>query len=236
MSEHKPHQLALGVSLKEATTFSNFIDTSGLNAEAIHALESSAHTIMPLFLWGERGCGLSHLLQAVCHGASGKNRTAVYLPLLDLKGMDAQAILEGMEQQSIVCLDDVDKIEANPEWEEAIFHLFNKLKDAGHSLIVASHSSPATLSIDLPDLRSRLLSGVAFHIASLTDDGKVRAMVERSSERGMEMPEDVAKFILSRAPRDPQFLFSLLNLLDDASLQAQRKLTIPFVKDVIERQ
>ena len=120
-----------------------------------------------------------------------------------------------------------------PEWAEALFHLFNRIRDAGHYLLIAADAAPRQLEIALPDLDSRLRWGVVLRIQALDDDGKLAALRARAYDRGIDLSEEVAQFILNRSPRQTGELFLLLDHLDQASLSAKRKVTIPFVKQLL---
>jgi DnaA-homolog protein len=235
VKSYAPVQLSLGVSLKDDATFANYFQNTPANAQALQALLQLSQGAGDAYLaiWGARGCGLTHLLQAVCHAAYLRDQSVQYLPLRDLVGYAAEDVCEGLEACQLVCLDGLDEICGNRAWEQALFHLFNRLQAAGSYLLVASHTSLPAIPILLPDLKSRLLSGVSYHIESLNDAGKEQALMVRAKGRGMELSAEVARFILTRATRDTNELFNLLNRLDDASLQHQRKLTIPFIKDVL---
>lgn len=235
MNNSAPVQLSLGVSLKDDATFSNYYQNTQANAQALEALlrASEGEGEHNLAIWGSRGCGLTHLLQAVCHGAYERGISVQYLPLRDMVGYAADDVCEGLEAVDILCLDGLDEICGNRQWELALFHLFNRLAQAQHRLIIASHTSIPSLPILLPDLKSRLLASVVYHIESLNDAGKEQALIVRAHARGFQMSQEVAHFILTRTVRDTNELFNLLNRLDDASLQHQRKLTIPFVKEVL---
>ena len=229
-----PLQLSLGISLRDDATFNNFYVAEG-NQQALHALRefSMDRGDGYLVLWGTRGAGLTHLLQACCHAASERRLNVQYLPLRELVGYAPEDVCDGLDKVSLLCLDSVDEICGRRNWEQALFHLFNRLRDAGHKVLIASHTSPPALPFLIPDLKSRLLGSVVYHLRALNDDEKATALQLRAKGRGMEMPDEVVKFILSRAPRDANELFNLLNRLDDASLQWQRKLTIPFIKEVL---
>lgn len=235
MSGLSPVQLSLGVSLRDDATFSNFYAADDNNREILSALEAASHNRgePSLVIWGGRGGGLTHLLQACSHAASEHDISVQYLPLRELVGYAPRDICEGLDSVQLVCLDGIDEICGQREWEQALFHLFNNLRDAGHSLVMASHTSPPSIPMLLPDLKSRILGSVVYHLRGLKDEDKQTALQMRAKARGLELPEDVARFILTRAPRDTSELFLILNQLDDESLQQQRKLTIPFVKDVL---
>ncbi|WP_185235886.1 DnaA regulatory inactivator Hda [Teredinibacter franksiae] len=230
-----PVQLSLGVSLRDDATFDNYFTATESNDQAIFALKKLAQGAEQnlVVIWGARSAGLTHLVQALCHRAGNAQRIIQYFPMADVRGYDSQELCEGLEEMDIVCLDGIEHVCGNRAWEQSLFHLFNRLRDAGKSLLISSHVSPPSLPILLPDLKSRVLGCEIYHIESLTDDGKKDALRMRAAARGMELSEEVASFILNRASRDTVELFQLLNRLDDASLREQRKLTIPFVKEVL---
>jgi DnaA family protein len=143
-------------------------------------------------------------------------------------------VLESMEQLPLVALDNIQAIAGKADWEEALFHLFNRIRDRQGHLLIAANNSPKNLGINLPDLVSRLTWGMVYQVEPLEDDDKVQALLLRAKRRGLNMGDDVARFILTRGPRDMQGLFDLLDTLDQASLSAQRKLTIPFIKAELE--
>lgn len=232
----EPLQLSLGVTLNDECTFSNFYAASKTNVQTVDALRkfSTREGDNYLLVWGAHGSGLTHLLQAACYEAWEQNNSVQYLPLREMIGFSSEDICDGLEEARFVFLDGIDQICGIKEWEKSLFHLYNNIKDAGHSLLISSHTSPPSLPIVLADLRSRVLGCVRYHVETLTDADKQTAMIMRAAARGLELPGDVARYILSRASRDTNELFNLLNKLDEASLQKQRKLTIPFVKEILQ--
>lgn len=227
-----PAQLPLGVGLRDDATFANYLPNG--NATLVDRLRAQLdETGEPfLFLWGGADVGRSHLLQAACHEASDRDKRALYLPLEEL-GHFPPHILEDIERLDLVAIDDLDRVLGRKRWEEALFHCFNRLRDAGKRLVIAASASPRQLDIGLPDLASRLTWGMTFHVKPLDDDGRVEALKLRARGRGMQLPDEVARYILHRGPRRLSELFEALETLDRASLSAQRKLTIPFVKQAL---
>lgn len=232
---NSPLQLSLGISLRDDATFTNFYvkDDNVMAVNAVKALAEGRETHNHL-IWGVAGVGLSHLMQAACHEAYLKKRTIQYLPLKEMSSFSAEDICEGLENVNLVCLDGLDAICGNKAWEHAFFHLYNRMRDTGNTLFYSCHSPPPTLPIVLPDLKSRVLGSVIYHLDSMSDDDKVKAMTMRAQARGFELSDEVVKYILHRASRDTTKLFDMLNRLDTASLQRQRKLTIPFVKETLK--
>lgn len=154
--------------------------------------------------------------------------------MAELMTMDPVVLLDGLEQLDLVCIDDLHLLEGQPEWQTAMFHLYNRVRDSGRQLLLGARKSPRGMDISLADLLSRLQWSLVFQLQPMNDRDKVAALRRRSRLRGFDLPEDVAQYILHRAPRDTRALFLLLEQLDRASLMAQRKITIPFVKQVLD--
>ena len=231
-----PRQLSLDVSLVDDATFNNFFTTpASANHQVLDVLRSQLSTLdeTSVFIWGNIGVGCSHLLQAACHAAHDASMTAVYLPLSELKDYSPADLLNGLEFQNLICIDDVQLVFGAEDWERQLFHLYNRVKDQGGRLLFAATEVPLSDAIQLADLRSRLNWGLVFQVVVLSDEEKVAALILRATKRGMDMSFDVGQFILSRYSRDLTRLFQLLDRLDKASLVEQRRLTIPFVKDVL---
>jgi len=231
----KPIQLPLGVRLRDDATFKNFYP--GSNAVALGYVErlcqaDAGWTESLIYLWGGAGVGRSHLLQAACLQLEQLDQQAVYLPLAGLVE-HGPALLEGLEHCALVCLDDLDAVAGRADWEEALFHLFNRLRDAGQRLLLSASAAPRELHLQLADLQSRLSQALVFQLRELAADDKLHALQLRASRRGLQLPDEVAAFILNRGSRSMNGLFELLEQLDQASLQAQRKLTIPFLKETL---
>ena len=225
-------QLPLGIQIKAAARFSNFV--AGPNDELLDQLQLSATGGgEPFFLiWGNSGSGKSHLLQASCHQAASQGRTAAYFSLQEYSNLQ-QELLDSWDAYDLVCLDDMDAIAGQWQWEEAIFHLYNRIRERGSGLVVSSNSAPAHLKLCLSDLRSRLGWGLTYQLKSLDDHQRLQALQLRAQQRGCEMPDETGRYLMRRLPRDMPALFDLLDQLDEASLVAQRKLTVPFVKSVL---
>ena len=100
---------------------------------------------------------------------------------------------------------------------------------------MAGSRSPAVLGIVLADLHSRLAGSLVLYLRPLRDEDKAAALRLQARQRGMEMSAEVGVYLLRRCPRDMAALFSLLDVLDRATLAAQRKLTVPFVKEVLRQ-
>lgn len=225
-------QLPLAIQLNDDATFADFCwdENALLKAQLENMLQQGSERF--LYLWGNEGSGKSHLLQACCKALSS-DESAIYLPMALLKEAGPE-ILEGLESSDLVCIDDIDHMAKDALWEEALFHLYNRIRDNGHSRLILSGQKPLkALGIQLPDLLSRLSWGLVIEVHELSDEAKIKSLKDRALKRGFELSDPVGQFLLKRCARNMHDLYKHLNALDEASLSAQRKLTIPFVKSVL---
>lgn len=221
-------QLALGIRLRAEAHFASF--WPGDNAEAVAALKARAAA--PLWLWGAPGTGKTHLLQAVCAAAG---ETAAYFPLDRSLALPPEA-LAGYERTPLLCVDDVDAVAGDLAWERALFRLFNEAADLGSRLIFAAAAAPRQSLWSLEDWRSRAAACIVYQLRELDDGGRIAALQLRAAQRGLQLPPETAEYLLKRMPRDLHSLFEVLDQLDEASLVAQRRLTIPFIRDALEKR
>ncbi len=223
-------QLPLGIGLRPGATFDGYV--AGPNAEAVASLRAHERDARSVYLWGGRGTGKSHLLQAACHEVSSRGDSAVYLPLAQAADFTPE-ILEGLDALALICIDDIHAIAGATEWERGLFHLYNRARERGHALAIAGDRAPRALGLGLPDLATRLGWDLVFQLRPLDDAALGEALRLRAAALGLELPEEVAGWLLRRCERDAPALFALLERLDRASLSAQRRLTIPFVRELV---
>lgn len=226
-------QLALGVKLRDDARFDNFHGER--NAEAASRLCTAmeqGNSLQSIVVCGDEDTGKSHLLQGVCHQAEQQHRQAVCVSMKEVLPLGPDAI-GGLELNELVCLDDLDTVAGLPEWEEAVFHLYNRVNDRDGQIVTSLSDLPARVPFALPDLVSRLRHGLLIQLGINRDDDRLRILIARAEQRGLVLSGDVAGFILKRAPRRLAYLLAVLDQLDDKSLKAQKRLTIPFVKSVM---
>jgi len=225
-------QIPLFSHFNEGVSFANY--WPGENNRLIELIKAQViHPDQPcLYLWGKAGAGKSHLLQAACGFAYQQGKTAVYVSLAEFKKL-APEILQGLEQYPLICIDDVQAIATESAWETALFHLYNRAREHAALMLFGGTKKPGDMAITLQDLVSRLSWGIVWQLQELSDKEKLTALQWRARQRGFSLPDEVGAYLMQRWPRDTHSLFALLDKLDQASLSEQRKLTIPFVRQLL---
>lgn len=231
-----PEQLPLNVLLPDDETFESFV--VGENAHIIESLQSilddDPQNPFLTFISGDKGSGKSHLLYALCHQAQLLNKTHIYIDLQQKEEFSEQ-LLQGLENMDLLCLDNIHCIQQDHSWQLALFDLINRVREVGGCrLVVSANQGPNALKCSLADLHSRLAWGISFQLHTLTDEQRITALMQRAERRGLNMSVEVAKFLLTHMQRDMPSLIHALNVLDTASLQEKRKLTIPFIKSALK--
>ncbi len=226
-------QFPLNITLDEGASFDNFFrgDSSQVVAAVRGCSEGSGEQY--LFVWGNPSTGKTHLLQAACRRAGELERRATYVPF-GLASQFSTELLLGLEEMDLVCLDDIQLVAGDEEWEHALFHLFNQLRERSGRLLVAADRSPSALPIKLPDLTSRLSWGASYRLQELDETEKIAALVDGAHRRGMQLTTDSASYIFKHHRRDMGSLLTFLERLDSASMAAQRRPTIQFIRTLLE--
>lgn len=226
-------QLPLALRWPRRQRFEHF--HAGENAVAVEAVQAAA--VDPAAPWvfvaGPIGSGRTHLLIAACQAAIDAGRTAQYLPLAGLRGSRAAAI-RGMAGSDVLAIDDVDSIAGEADAEHALFDTFNRYRADGCTLLFAAVGAPASLEIALPDLRSRLGSLTQALLKPLADGERRQVLRDHAAGRGIELDDAVLDWLFAHHARDLGALLDLLDTLDRASLAAQRRVTVPFLRNLLK--
>lgn len=231
----KVSQLTLSVQLPDDETFASF--QGDTNYQAVELLKSflavdTKQTINGFYLFGVSGVGKSHLLHACCSEIQEQQLTSLCLSFSELQHLSVE-VLDGLEQIDLICLDDVQLVSQSSQWQQAVFDLYNRVLENNKKIIITGDQPINNLGLTLPDLVSRLAWGYVEPIKALTDDEKAIAVQYRAQQRGLLISDDVIRFLISRTSRDMNDLLASLDALDKASIREQRKITIPFVKQVL---
>lgn len=225
-------QLPLGVRLPDRAVFESFLPAGNEQALA-HARRVAAGEAGLSWICGPAGAGKTHMLQAIC-SAGGSSRRSGFVPLGDLAALGVE-VLEGLPQLNCLCIDDLQAVIGRLEWERALFTVLREFADSGGSLVLAARSPPALLGWSLPDLASRCAAAAIFQLRALDELEQQQALKLRARLRGLELPEETLRWLQRRFPRDMRRLYGLLDTLDEAALTAQRRLTVPFIREVLAR-
>lgn len=196
-------QLLLDIQPSAAPSLENFI--AGRNAEATHSLKQALTNVAEarfIYLWGPKGSGKSHLLQACKRAAKEAN-----LPLH--------------------IVDDVNILDE--EAQIALFDKFNQLRASGGILITCGIAAPTQMGLR-DDLATRLAWGLVYQLHPLTDEEKAQALKNHAFERGMKLPDEVVDYCLRYLRRDLPTLMAVLDALDEWSLTEKKPVTLPMLK------
>lgn len=226
-------QLALAIAAQDKASFDNF--WTGSNTELVQALQAmtGAEGARVIYLYGPPGAGKSHLLFATLRMAEQANQASSFQPLSN-PHVSAE-MLEMVDPSHLVCLDDVHLWHGDAAKERALFALFERIKHAGGRLLVTAIQPPEKSGFGLRDLVSRLSSGLIYPLHGLDDEQMLAALSLRAEQRGLSVSTDVFKYLLSRMSRDTSAIFGLLDDIDRASLAEQRRVTIPFIQQLLKR-
>ena len=219
-------QLPLALALEDCASFATFV--GGSNAATIEHVRSLAGGAGDtVWLWGAEGAGKSHLLQAACRAATAADRRAMYVAL----PASSPAILADLEQLDLLAIDDLHTIAGDLAWEQPLFVILNAFLSRSGALLLAATAPAAQCGFRLPDLQSRGAGAVTYRLAPLADTERVVALRLHAAARGLELDTAAAEFLMNRVARDMSVLTSWLARLDRASMSAQRRLTIPFIRE-----
>lgn len=223
-------QIPLSLRIPDEASFNNFYAPG--NEVVLSHIKNSVNAKLSegsIFIWGNPSSGKTHLLQAACLNASDKGLKAAYVPLKSKSEIHVN-MLEELESFDLVCIDDIDSVAGLKKWEQALFFFYNRAFETGTQIIISGQNSLKKSALNLPDLVSRLSWGFVFHLQTLTDENKTRALQARAKLRGFDLPDNVVAYLLRRIPRDMGTLFIMLDELDMAGLSAKRRLSIPIIK------
>lgn len=226
-------QLPLAMRLRERAVFESFV--TGPNAQTVGYLMNLADGGLADAAWvsGPAAAGKTHLLQALCARAQQRGLDAAFLPLQQLRSLGAET-LSGWQRMRVLALDDVAAVVGDLGWERALFGLLREAQERGASLVASAEEPPRQLSFVLPDLASRLAAATLLPLRLLDEAQQREALRLRAQARGLDLPEDTALYLQRHFPRDLPSLYQLLDTLDEAALAAQRRVTVPFIRSVLE--
>lgn len=226
-------QHSLGLEFPEDLHFDHFVgdDNQSITDALLNLLKTCGDNF--IYLSGGVGSGKTYLLQASCQHALDLGLSALYFSLNDIKS-EPKVLFENLEQIALVCIDDIDILMHHQEFEEPLFHLFNRVKAQAGKLVMASGVPLKSLTLSLADLHSRLQWGLSLEIQSLSDEELIKVLKFNAKSAGLLLSDEVCQFLFKRVRRDLASLQDVFRQLNEASFVQKRRLTVPFVKEVLK--
>ncbi len=222
-------QLPLPLSPMLMPSYDNFC--RGVNGLAVDMVQSfrSTENVTQLYLWGGKQCGKSHLLTAAYYEFMSAGLQSFYVSLKDASL--TPGLLDSLDGHALVALDDIDCVAGDSAWEQALFNLINFTRERSGKILFSANCAPTDPQWVLPDLVSRLSWGPVLKLEALSDTDVREALFMAVDDKGLEMPQETADYLLKRHTRDVNSLLEIVALLDRESLAAGRaRITIPFLK------
>lgn len=219
-----PVQIPLDLGHRPAMGGDDFL-VAPSNAEAVAWLDRwPAWPAPALTLFGPAGCGKSHLA-SVWRARSG----APLLSAAELPDADLPALAAGRA----VVVDNADKVAGRKGREEALFHLYNRLRDADGHLLLLAHQPPARWRVKLADLRSRLNAAPAVAVEPPDDALLAAVLVKLFADRQVMPGEEVVDYLVARIERSLDAARRVVAAIDHVSLVEQRRITVPLARSVL---
>ena len=185
-----------------------------------------------LFLYGIKKSGKSFLLQSVCNFYDSKNKSSLYVPISDVKKYGI-SFMDSLDNLDVICIDDIDLINCDKEWEIAIFNLINDCLISKCRLIFSSALNPSSIKFDLKDLISRIKKMNHVELFPVSDDKLNDALNFICNLRSINLGEKEINYLVTYSKRNISDLINIINKLDKTSMQLKRKITVPLIKEVI---
>ena len=227
-------QLHLDIQLDESIRLSKFIEcetTESLLKSLKNFLDEEPLTNF-LYIWGNKGVGKSYLLRAVNQELFEKKKKTAFLSFRSSE-LYSPSILEGLETLDTIFIDDIHLLPNSLEWEKALFNFINCCLNQNTKVLVSSERIVKSMAIELPDLQSRLLAFTAIELPDIKEDEKIIALKEAADRKGLSLGDKELVYLLSHTSRSLSDLLKLLSDLDSFSLEKQRKLTVPLIKEML---
>ena len=220
-------QIPINFSFIADKSFDNFvIGKNSIALELLKDLTVSNRTNI-VFIRGNHSSGKTHLCLAV------NNSTNKSIFMLNRKNILSASIQDILKNDSLI-IDDIDFLITNATHEENIFVLLNEFILMNKSIIVTSTEKLNNINFTIPDLVSRLKWDQIIEIPELNDDDKIKVLQKNAHERGWNLTPKVCDYIMNHYKRDLYFLCNCIKFIDETSLSLKKKITIPFIKKIIE--
>jgi DnaA-homolog protein len=223
-------QVTLPFSRKGRKSLAAFYAAS--NGEVLELVRSLASSDTPrmAYLHGAPESGKSHLLQGAATLAREQGRISAYIAFGE-SGIQ-HTVLAQLNPGATLCLDDLERIAGDPDWERSLLDLYERSQHAQGRLLFAASMPPSAIGIKLADLVSRLGAQPVYRVNVLSPAQRAQALTWEAQRRGLIIAPATVEWLMRRVPRGTRALFDLLDQLDRASLEEGRKVTIPFLRSI----
>jgi DnaA family protein len=231
---NKPTQLIFPFQINQKASFDSFFcspDNLNLMTRLADIVESKKNH--ELIIHGERGSGKSYLMQAICNELSVAGKQFAFIPMNKAIKMGAE-IFQNLASLDVVCVDDVQLILANEDWETALFNLVNECQQSNCSLVLSfGGTQPLEENTKLPDLLSRFkrMEFIALHAVQDEFFGQAIHFVAQQLDIKIEKAE--LEFLLKHQTRLFSLLVENIITLDKQAASLKRKITIPLIKETL---
>lgn len=226
-------QIPLQLEPSREQRFEDFI--AGPNAAVVAELQ----TLLDggeesFFLSGPEGAGKTHLLNALCLEARERGMTAFRAGLRPAPE-SSPALLEGLEQVDLVCIDDLHRVAGEEAWEVALFHCLNRIRASQGRVVLTSRERLSAIPLALPDLASRLQWGLRMQLQPLGDEDKIAVLERHGASIGIELPSDVGHYLIRHSSRNLVKLLHNVEQLKLAAFTAKRRITVPLAREILRQ-
>jgi len=220
-------QLLLDIAPPASPTLDNFLPGRNVELwELLRRVAANQEQERFIYIWGDPGCGKSHLLQAMTQEISQKGLSAVHFPCKTVCDFDIDETING------VTVDDVDLLDVPSQIK--LFNLYNQIRDESNAfLIVSGQLAPAQLNLR-QDLVTRLGWGLVYRVHELMDEEKTKAMKHHANNCGFDLPQEVCDYLLRHQRRDLLSLIGTIDALGRYSLANKRQITVPLLRELLQ--
>lgn len=139
-----------------------------------------------------------------------------------------------MVQSPCVVIDDAETRIGNKGAEEELFHLYNRMRDAGGHILMTGATPPRDWPFVLPDLKSRVLAAPAVAVGAPDDAARAVILSKLFSDRQIFVSQEVVEFLLSRIARSFAALRDIVERIDRKALAEKRAVTIPLAREILQ--
>jgi len=231
---NKPKQLIFPFQINQKASFDSFFcspDNQNLMTRLADIV--SSQDTSELIIHGEEGSGKSFLMQAICNELSSAEKQFAFIPMKKAFNMGVE-IFQNLGSLDAVCIDDLQFILANQDWETALFNLINECQQSNCTLMLSlGGTQPLDESIILPDLLSRIkrMEFIALH--AVQDEFFNQAIDFVAQQLDIKIEEAELEFLLKHQTRIFSLLVENIITLDNQAASLKRKITIPLIKETL---